>query len=38
MTYASIIAGARGIHYFILGALLPDYNEVSAEAIPACDR
>jgi len=30
MTYASIIAGARGIHYFILGALLPDYNEVSA--------
>jgi len=30
MTYASIIGGARGIQYFILGALLPDYNEVGA--------
>ena len=28
MTYTSIINGARGIQYFILGALLTDYNEV----------
>jgi hypothetical protein len=34
MTYTSVIGGARGIQYFLLGALLPEYNQVREKPDP----
>ena len=36
MTYTSLIGGARGIQYFILGALLSEYNQVPLTGARCC--